>query len=443
MRRLLLLVVVVFAFLVTPASAAITGGSINIYVGSPIIPSLNNPATAALWIDTNGGNCTRQPGGGAYSDAGACSSIQTALAACTTGDQIRMKGSATPYGSQSISATTACTVTGETTPNTVTIPSLSTGGSSYTVENLVVDTGSTHAPGGWGAGGTNVTGRNIKLHGLYVSFTGQGGSGVTWDGGELGQADVPGGLRNCGLGDNEPVSLAEFTNLKINNVTFYQQNPDTTPCAGSSNGFHLEMIRLDHGSDGFTLTNSFFVDGLNDNSNTIFITEAPDNTAGGEPRNLVFANNYFGSDNGATFGVNIQVQTCLNWTIAYNTFVNRFGAIGDTANTDGCVTDTNVVTVGNLGSINGVSPCVGTHLKNRWQNSATYTCGTDSTSVGTAFAVDQLGITSGTGRLTGTSVARNGGETTYCASVLNNLDFEGGTRPQGSANCDNGFDEVG
>lgn len=420
-------------------AGAIAGGAIAMYIpttgggGPGPAPS----GSANVWVDTNGGNCTYQPTAGAYSDAGACVSMDAALATCNNGDTIRMLGGS--YPAQSPNEVKTCTLIGDTT-TPVTMPDLNVSGANYTVENIVVDSGLTHGVA-VGAGGTNITARNLKLHGAYISMTGAGSSGFIWDGGELGEVGAEGLPRVCGQ-DLEPAQLQDLTNFTIDGVTFYPQNADTTPSACSSNGFHLETIRLDHGVDGFTLRNSVFADGQNSNSNTLFLSETTNGHPNGEPRNLTFANNYFGSDNKSTFGVNFTVDTCLNWTIAYNTFVNAFGSLSSSGSSNGCTTVTNVIVVGNLGSINTVSPCTGTHLKNRWQASGTFSCGTDQTTTGTNFSVDQLGVTSGTGRLTNTSVARNGGETTYCASALGNLDFEGETRPQGAANCDNGFDEV-
>lgn len=56
-----------------------------------------------LWVDTNGGTCTRQSSAGAYVDAQACSSLNTAYAAAECSDVIRVK--AGTYSSVTISET--------------------------------------------------------------------------------------------------------------------------------------------------------------------------------------------------------------------------------------------------------------------------------------------------------------------------------------------------
>ena len=62
-----------------------------------------NPALANLWVDTNGGTCTRTGGAGAaYNDAAACSSFSAAHSAASAGDMVRVKGGT--YGAQTISA---------------------------------------------------------------------------------------------------------------------------------------------------------------------------------------------------------------------------------------------------------------------------------------------------------------------------------------------------
>ena len=45
-----------------------------------------------LWVDTNGGSCTRQAAGGSYVDSQACGSFNSAYAAASPGDTIYIKG---------------------------------------------------------------------------------------------------------------------------------------------------------------------------------------------------------------------------------------------------------------------------------------------------------------------------------------------------------------
>ena len=64
-------------------------------------PSARPPGdTANLWIDADGGSCSRSTDPTAYSDPGACSSFAAAYSAAQGGDLVRIK-SATYDGAQS------------------------------------------------------------------------------------------------------------------------------------------------------------------------------------------------------------------------------------------------------------------------------------------------------------------------------------------------------
>lgn len=58
--------------------------------------------TGNLWVDANGGSCTRSGTGAVYNDGTACGSLNAALAAATRGDTVYVKGAT--YGPQRITA---------------------------------------------------------------------------------------------------------------------------------------------------------------------------------------------------------------------------------------------------------------------------------------------------------------------------------------------------
>jgi hypothetical protein len=101
--------VAVTAILAAITAVALTGGG--------------DPGVANLWVDTNGGTCTRQSPAGAYSDAGACSTPAAAITAAQVGDRINIKaGSYTsisctkaveihPAPTESVSLTNAISIT--------------------------------------------------------------------------------------------------------------------------------------------------------------------------------------------------------------------------------------------------------------------------------------------------------------------------------------------
>ncbi len=59
--------------------------------------------TANLWVDSNGGTCTRQASPAPYVDAAACSSFSAAASAVSSGDTVRVVSGS--YGSQSVTRT--------------------------------------------------------------------------------------------------------------------------------------------------------------------------------------------------------------------------------------------------------------------------------------------------------------------------------------------------
>lgn len=407
------------------------------------------PTTANVWVAANGNdsgsNCKRfatptiNPDS---SGATLCKSFNKAISLMQQNESaVAMAGN---YSSQSINfAAAGVTLFGDTASGGVTVPSLSTSGSNYTLQDITVDTGTLRNTG-WGVDGSNITGKNIKLHGPYVRFIPYGSTNVTWKGGELGQSGLTGGKRVCGI-DDEPVYSIKNNNLTIDSVNFYAQDYDGNPVNNaqcvSMNGFHLEMIRLDHGTDGFTLKNSSFINPANDDTSTIFITH--DNSSDVKPQNIKIFNNFFGPDQNPSITVHNNVSTCNNYMIAYNTFVNDFGYIGQGANNGGCTTLNNVVIVGNLGVINTASSCTGTHIKNLWQAQGPFPCGSDVVQNGPNWSTSALGLGSSDGfHLVSGSPAINFAETAYCTSILGNLDHDGGNRSNGT-NCDAGADEFG
>lgn len=77
------------------ATVAVIGGG-AVWGPGIINPGGGAPAgTANLWVDANGGTCTRQSTAGAYVDAQACSSWSTAYAAAFPGDTVTTTGTLT------------------------------------------------------------------------------------------------------------------------------------------------------------------------------------------------------------------------------------------------------------------------------------------------------------------------------------------------------------
>lgn len=81
------------------AVVAIGAGSLVAINPGGIVSEGGEAKTANLWVDTNGGTCTRSATFAEYSDAKACSSFSTALAAASSGDKVLVRNGS--YGAQS------------------------------------------------------------------------------------------------------------------------------------------------------------------------------------------------------------------------------------------------------------------------------------------------------------------------------------------------------
>jgi hypothetical protein len=389
---------------------------------------------ANLWVDTNGGTCTRTAGaGGVYADAAACSSFAAATSAATSGDTVRVKtGTYGPQGNVGSSGTTL-TFIGE---DGATVDSGSnnagTGTSSYNTFNLSGD----------------ATVDNVDVTGdwpIVQVF----GDNNTWKNSSLTGREI----RTCSPGTDEPFLIAsgddvnEIANTLIQNVYFGQFKghlAGSGGCPGDDN-FHLEQARVGRNVQGLTFDRVHFEDCPDGSgfvgcgSGNLFFTTTSDAAASSTPDDILVVNSVFEQGNCNMQTANTFDSDAVTWTFAYNTFADSEPV---------CWTSTpdTVNWVGNLGT--RPQNCTGghTYVKNVWQWGSGTACGTDTRVTGSNFATDQLGINATTFKLESGSPAIDAAETpgasdacTDAASV-NSLDFEGTVRPQGSV-CDAGWDE--
>lgn len=382
------------------------------------LPSVAAAQTANLWIDTNGGTCTRQSSVAAYSDVAACASMHVALAACVPGDTIRMK--AGTYGAQTITATKTapgCTVIAE--PST-TVGRLTTGGAWYELHNM---TGAVNNGWSQSSGANNITCRNCHFSGQetqpwgtanVVTMGGSSVSNIRWIGGSL---------RNfaCANCNSALYVGGPSSNLLVDAVTF--DNVRNT--GGVAN--HFEVIRVDGNVNGFTLSRSSFTNSVTSTS-TVFMST----WEGIKPQNLVFENNFFGDTSPAYFHfqANFQNQSnCSNWAFRYNTFTGPQGMMVDAASAS-CGSFSNVVWIGNLGPRGN---CQGTAFRsNVWYGSSGAACGATDRVVTSAG----LGGTDGFHLTAGSPAIDAGGSGADCIAT----DHDGNSRPAG-ARCDAGAHE--
>jgi hypothetical protein len=316
----------------------------------------------------------------------------------------------------------------------VTLGGLVTGSDYVTLCDLTIDVGTGHGAGGWANTASHVALSEVRLHGLYVTVSVAGASDVVWSGGEVGVAGQTGGKRSCAGGDAEPVQIADSDHVTFEGIAFHPQDADTADSTCGTNGFHLEMLRLDANTAFFTLSRSTFDDGDHSGTSSVFITTPQSGTE--LPHDLTFMNNFFGTIDGSTgsFDVHSNVTTCQNFTFAYNTLTTGPGALQ-------CATYDNVLYDGNLGWKASFAGCDGTYVRNVWQDELDNTCGSDTWVQGTRYAIDALGLATDHFHLAPGSPAIDAGETAgTCTALLGAIDHDGEPRPAGAA-CDAGADE--
>lgn len=425
---------------VVPIGATVIAGAV--IAGAIFRPDLPIPGggtpppadSANLWVDTNGGTCTRQASPATYTDATACSSIDAAFDAASCGDTVLIKAGS--YSSQTVTGTKACSATwtmgasrGVTCTScvtmrvangaTATFGGLTTNGVSYFA--LERGAGADLNIGGWGIPSTasnNLIVRDADVSGDVFLNTNAGTgpfSNIALVGGSVGGFDlVPGTflavyLQTCGsCGPNATLA----TNILIDGVDFHDLDTPNT-------GDHTGVIRVDGGYNGVTIRNSTFVTNLNVTTSAVQTTNI--GTGGIDPINFSLVNNYFGSQGTSLRSMNFNsaLSNCTNYRILYNTSTIPLYLFG-------CPSETGTVTAGNAAPWPVGADCFGTHLKNYWSG-ANSGCGTDqwtSGSLGLSNFVPQPG-----------SVLLQAGETANCPAT----DHDGNTRPNPVAtNCDVG-----
>lgn len=83
------------------AAAAVVAAGTAVYQAAASGPGGGAVQTAHLWVDTNGGTCSRNAIPQEYDDAGACGSLDAANDVCQNGETVLVKGGT--YGAQTVS----------------------------------------------------------------------------------------------------------------------------------------------------------------------------------------------------------------------------------------------------------------------------------------------------------------------------------------------------
>lgn len=263
MRRRNIAALGIAAALAVGAVAAIplgssSGGGIDVLIGSTPTATSSETNTANLWIDTNGGTCTRQSTAGAYVNAQACANVAVAYAAASAGDVVRVVG--TSYTDTQFSGDPSngqINVTPKVSgPAVVFQPEL--GSTLNVVGDIDILSGS------W-MEFRDITAGNTSTHrfGLYMrhnathisflrvhvfSFTIRGASDITATDSEVGPNSSTTGDISFWTGD--PGGGGHANNITLDNVNWHDIYSATT-------ADHTDSIAIDD-TDNITIRNSYF-----------------------------------------------------------------------------------------------------------------------------------------------------------------------------------------
>jgi hypothetical protein len=232
---------------------------------------------ANVWIDTNGGSCTRSATPVAYSDAAACGpSFDQAWDAMQSGDVARIVAGVYPHQDITGDKTATTKLIGASKASVIVrgnqdcvvdfgwFAVLCARGANLYLENVTLDSGPN---ANWASSSriaaANVTYVNVDLVGDFPAM-GIVGDGFKWLGGSHGKDGFTPPPYVCGNGAGQPITL-NADNVLIDGVRF---NPKYLAVVNGCTP-HIEDIRLEGGSN-FTLRSSRFVGGGDEGSGHIF-----------------------------------------------------------------------------------------------------------------------------------------------------------------------------
>jgi hypothetical protein len=277
----------------TLAAGAIVAGGIY----QPNIPIIQGGSeTANLWVDSNGGTCTRQVAG-AYVDAQACSTFQAAYTAASCGDTVRVVTGS--YGSQTISTGSKTTCNSRikfTATNGYSLTAFSVSVRAVWIDNATVNTSS-----GW----SFEPGGNLgELSNSDISNTAQGAGGAIFG------------------ADNVLITSNSFngTEVTANGIEIYDDPAGSTPdnWVVSNNSFtgyhftaadpHSQALYLGYSTNGLVEGNTF-----NNNGDTshIFVTWFGNlaSSPSSDPHDICIRGNTFTNQvNGLSADVNFRAE---------------------------------------------------------------------------------------------------------------------------------------
>lgn len=399
-------------------------------------------ASANLWVDTNGGTCTRQSTPGAYSDAAACSSMQLAQTAAVAGDKIILKCGT--YGAQSLASGAKASVVSyyaETYDQATSAADVLSATSCVKVASLNISIDKVHVYGvqatsqGFVNGGKtmsqlatlNVDGNqaDVLVDGWRGHAAGAYGTGITFSHVELGNANF------CSSTVEERDAMRFWANgVPSNNDhifnsvlhDWYDGSGNNGDCGQGDLGAHNDCIQSPGGDNMDISGNLFYKCG---SSSIIQFGEF----SGGVMGAIRLDNNYFGDKPTEYNILSIGQGHCLGVKIRNNVFET-----GNFDNNGGCFdgnpTQSNNIMIGTVTSCNNGGGFTGTN--NIFVGAGGATCGANAKRCTPSFT-DGLppdGMSYWLPNLSSSDTcAKNAASSTNYPSI----DFYGTARPQGSA----------
>ncbi len=163
------------------------------------------PAPVAnVWVDANGGTCTRRAAPGAYADARACASIAGAYNAAQGGDAIYVRDGT--YGGQSVSkrslGSSVVTIAKDPSGGVVTLDSLSSGASYVIFNGFTITNGIFIGEGSsCNSNQCSFETHDVIVRNFHTSYIAVLGARLTFEHGEVGPYNVCAGLAAGGTED--------------------------------------------------------------------------------------------------------------------------------------------------------------------------------------------------------------------------------------------------
>lgn len=406
----ILLLIVLAVALSGGGDGSSKGKSSETHAAAP--PPPRSPGDAAnLWIDADGGSCSRSIDPTAYSDPAACSSFAAAYSASSGGDTVRIKAGSY-NGPQSVGSQTKTPVVnfiGEDGTTVVTTHDTQLNGlavvGNATVSNVNVGGDMPFVF----IGRDNSTWRDSRL---LAAYTGPDTTRIR--GGFHGATPEP--ILIYGDHEDDPYEHLALVNVVV--------EPQRACCTA-----HLESVRIDQNvSDVLIDRVTFLPTGPEgDNTARLFITHP-----GGAsyPRNITIRNSVFFAA-GGSYSIDGGAGAPCSFTFAYNTFAQERNI--------SCNPGGSVLWVGNVGpkSSNGIACTPNTTWrKNAWQwDGDPRVCSGEAANEtwlnGSRYSISAAGLDSNYRPLPGAAVIDKGE-----ASCITQ-DRDGNPRPVGAA-CDAG-----